>query len=455
MGSADGVQLEFRLFKPESSVNEVGSLTGSGLLEDVSLKNGMPLPEPYRKQFPSKLFGQPLHEIDPYYQGKKTFVVISRGWEIHRFSSESAFGCLDVFNWLRWLSIKIITNCIFTIVMVVTMFFYSVTVSSATYSYSRGPHVFRITSLVIFIIEIIIKLIGRGVIRHPFSYFRCPWNCLDVVCTTVMGVVIGLIWHDYVDYINLMLAIESLRLLKWIQLFPLAKASFAASMKNILLLRDLFAYVAFVVTAYTLYALNSYQGAFRHSCQGPYNISSEINVCGYHVFSNECPVHLTCEPDSQPNPEHGYMGYDHFGLALLNVLRVFTKDYWEIVFYYLNKAYGPSVIMFFSSLIILGWIFYNMLASHIAIGTGQFIGHLKGKHQPGKHGNSIESTAEEDTNKRASSSDNAEGVNGENTPSGEIEIQIDTPTLNSDNGMLLLFFKILLSVLNSIKMVIC
>ena len=62
--------------------------------------SGNNLPRRYGA-FPLELANMPLVDIDPYYADKKTFIVITKGGSILRFSATKALFLLSPFNPIR------------------------------------------------------------------------------------------------------------------------------------------------------------------------------------------------------------------------------------------------------------------------------------------------------------------------------------------------------------------
>ena len=62
--------------------------------------SGNDLPRRYG-EFPLEFASTPICDIDPYYADKKTFIVISKGGAIFRFSAEKALYLLSPFHPIR------------------------------------------------------------------------------------------------------------------------------------------------------------------------------------------------------------------------------------------------------------------------------------------------------------------------------------------------------------------
>ena len=66
----------------------------------ITCISGNDLPRRYG-EFPLEFASTPICDIDPYYADKKTFIVISKGGAIFRFSAEKALYLLSPFHPIR------------------------------------------------------------------------------------------------------------------------------------------------------------------------------------------------------------------------------------------------------------------------------------------------------------------------------------------------------------------
>ena len=72
-------------------------------------------------EFPLELASTPICDIDPYYSDKRTFMVLSKGGSIYRFSASSALLCLSPFNSIRRIAIMVLTHRLFSMLVIVTI----------------------------------------------------------------------------------------------------------------------------------------------------------------------------------------------------------------------------------------------------------------------------------------------------------------------------------------------
>ncbi len=72
-------------------------------------------------EFPMEFASTPICDIDPYFQDKKTFIVISGGGTIFRFSAEKALYLLSPFHPIRRIAIYVLTHPLFSFVIICTI----------------------------------------------------------------------------------------------------------------------------------------------------------------------------------------------------------------------------------------------------------------------------------------------------------------------------------------------
>ncbi|XP_017485203.1 PREDICTED: sodium channel protein para-like isoform X2 [Rhagoletis zephyria] len=88
---------------------------------DPTLEQGVPIPVRLQGSFPPELASTPLEDIDPYYNNVLTFVVVSKGKDIFRFSASKAMWLLDPFNPIRRVAIYILVHPLFSLFIITTI----------------------------------------------------------------------------------------------------------------------------------------------------------------------------------------------------------------------------------------------------------------------------------------------------------------------------------------------
>ncbi|XP_071453490.1 sodium channel protein para-like, partial [Hetaerina americana] len=92
-----------------------------GPLPDPTLEQGVLLPVRLQSGYPSELVATPIEDIDRYYHNQRTFVVISKGKDIFRFSATNAMWILGPFNPIRRFAIYIMVHPLFSLSIITTI----------------------------------------------------------------------------------------------------------------------------------------------------------------------------------------------------------------------------------------------------------------------------------------------------------------------------------------------
>ncbi|RWS14562.1 voltage-gated sodium channel-like protein, partial [Dinothrombium tinctorium] len=172
--------------KAERSEQHVGVNDGYDTQHDEdwgpnsSLEQGLPLPRPLERQFPSTLIATPIEEIDSYYteMGIPTFVVISKGRDIWRFSATKSLYIFDPFHPLRRVAIYMLVHPWFSFLVIVTILANCILMTlKQTQSIEQTEIIFT----TVYTFESCLKVTARGFILTKFTYLRDPWNWLDFV----------------------------------------------------------------------------------------------------------------------------------------------------------------------------------------------------------------------------------------------------------------------------------
>ncbi|PBC27472.1 Sodium channel protein para [Apis cerana cerana] len=310
---------------------------------DPMLEQGAPIPVRLHNEFPPELASTPLEDIDSFYHNQRTFVVISKGKDIFRFSATDAMWILDPFNPIRRVAIYILVHPLFSLFIITTIlvncilmimpttptiesterikikrnfFFFSFIKTPIAIGYYRlvlakaimltgndGSQlvendelsgvfvIFRVIFTGIYTFESAVKVMARGFILQPFTYLRDAWNWLDFV---VIALANETNW--YVD-----------------------------EAKN-------------------------------------------MPLCGNSSGAGQCLPGYTCLQGYGENPNYGYTSFDTFGWALLSAFRLMTQDYWENLYQLVLRSAGPWHMLFFIVIIFLGSFYLvNLILAIVAM----------------------------------------------------------------------------------------
>ncbi|CAM1295090.1 para (predicted) [Pycnogonum litorale] len=372
---------------------------------DPLLEAGMPLPRSYANELTKDVSATPLEDIDEYYRNKKTFVVISKGKDIFRFSATNAMWVLSPFSPIRRVAIYILVHPVFSFFVICTIMVNCVLMTlsgSAKQKFERAAESGKkvdededqseliFTSIYTF--ESCIKILARGFILAPFTYLRDLWNWLDFLVillayVTMLGEELG--------NLSALRTFRVLRALKTVAIIPGLKTIVGAVIESVKNLRDVIILTLFALSVFALMGLQLYMGMLTRKCIliPPMNISDDeyvafvsnnthwyanddgtYPVCGNSTGADHCEnsSHYSCLQGFGKNPNYGYTSFDSFGWAFLAAFRLMTQDFWENLYQLVLRVAGPWNILFFIVIIFLGSFYLvNLILAIVAMSYDQ------------------------------------------------------------------------------------
>ncbi|XP_078519330.1 sodium channel protein type 5 subunit alpha-like isoform X1 [Lissotriton helveticus] len=356
------------------------------------LEAGKQLPHIYG-DFPSQLIGEPLEDIDPFYNNQKTFVVLNRGKAIFRFSATPALYIISPFHPVRRVSIKILVHALFSIFIMCTILTNCVFMAmSDTAPWTKYV---EYTFTGIYTFESLIKILARGFCLKQFTFLRDPWNWLD------FSVIVMAYATEFVDLGNVsaLRTFRVLRALKTISVIPGLKTIVGALIQSVRKLADVMILTVFCLSVFALIGLQLFMGNLRQKCVRDYTllnstgsfswndsdwesyeafISNSSNfyvqsgrkdalLCGNSTDAGQCPSAYVCVKTGD-NPNYGYTSFDSFGWAFLALFRLMTQDSWETLYQQTIRAAGKTYMIFFVIVIFLGSFYLvNLILAVVAM----------------------------------------------------------------------------------------
>uniref|UniRef100_A0A803VGW0 Sodium channel protein n=1 Tax=Ficedula albicollis TaxID=59894 RepID=A0A803VGW0_FICAL len=334
------------------------------------------LPDIYGTVSP-ELIGEPLEDIDPFYNDRKTFIVLNKGKTIFRFSATPALYILSPFHPIRRAAIKILVHsypfstpelcpCIFSCLLL------------ANSLASLATLLPRYTFTGIYTFESLIKILARGFCMTEFTFLRDPWNWLDfsVIVMAYVGEFVN------VGSVSPLRTFRVLRALKTISVIPGLKTIVGALIQSVKKLADVMILTVFCLSVFALIGLQLFMGNLRHKCVRDYTIHFSISVavnyfikngtedvllCGNSSDAGTCPEGYICLKAGE-NPDHGYTSFDTFGWAFLSLFRLMTQDYWERLYQQTLRSAGKIYMLFFMLVIFLGSFYLiNLILAVVAM----------------------------------------------------------------------------------------
>ncbi|CAG9333637.1 unnamed protein product [Blepharisma stoltei] len=218
--------------------------------------------------------------------------------------------------------------------------------------------------LVIFTIEIFLRIFAKGLVFGKYTYFRDFWNIFDFFI-----ILIGWVGEldENVDQ-TITRTFRLFRPLRAINSFPELKIITLSIMKSIPLLLDILALFSLVILIYAIAGTRIYAGLYNQQCYtqdgnttgvycylDPNCKEFEIN-CG--IGDSRCGEGEYCW-DSNLNLNNGISSFDNIGASILTVLNVVFVEGWSAIMFEGRMAYNEILLndIFFVSLIVIGAFF--------------------------------------------------------------------------------------------------
>ncbi|KAK7919343.1 hypothetical protein WMY93_010627 [Mugilogobius chulae] len=372
---------------------------------------------------PSELLNTPLEDIDPFYKAQKTFIVVTKGNTIYRFSAEPACYILSPFSRVRRGAIKILIHSYplymtfrLPVESLLTLFmFIMITIlSNCVFMTMSNPPAWSKTVEYVFTgiytFEATVKVLSRGFCVGPFTFLRDPWNWLDFMVISMAYIT------EFVDLGNVsaLRTFRVLRALKTITVIPGLKTIVAALIQSVKKMVDVMILTVFALAVFALVGLQLFMGNLRQKCvrwplfnettydflnsssvfsnsllwdnstysnssfdftqyienpENHYFVEGSLDalICGNTTDAGKCPEGYTCMKAGR-NPNYGYTSFDSFGWAFLALFRLMTQDYWENLFQLILRAAGKTYMLFFVVIIFLGSFYLiNLILAVVAM----------------------------------------------------------------------------------------
>eukprot|EP01063_Lacrimia_lanifica_P035243 TRINITY_DN6673_c0_g2_i1.p1 TRINITY_DN6673_c0_g2~~TRINITY_DN6673_c0_g2_i1.p1 ORF type:complete len:1921 (+),score=676.65 TRINITY_DN6673_c0_g2_i1:54-5765(+) len=222
---------------------------------------------------------------------------------------------------------------------------------------------------ILFVVEMVTKMVGLGWWARHDAYFRDHWNILDffIVVAGTLAMLLEVVFSIQGPVLSGLRAFRLLRPLKAVQAFPALQLLIAAILGSLpQLLNVMVLYCTFVLVMGIL-AVELWSGALSHHCVN--NVTGEFMeegertcVTDFVAFGGHmCPWNATCEHNPSWNPKEGKLSFDNIGVAALTIYVALTLEAWtETMYMTMDASVVPSwctSALFWVTVILFGAFF--------------------------------------------------------------------------------------------------
>uniref|UniRef100_A0A8C0GD10 Sodium channel protein n=1 Tax=Chelonoidis abingdonii TaxID=106734 RepID=A0A8C0GD10_CHEAB len=287
---------------------------------------------------PLELIGEPLEDLDPYYNDHKTFMVLNKEKTIFRFTATRALCILSPFHPIRRAAIKLVTTENMELIF-------------------AG----------IYTCEILIKVLASGFVWNQFTFLRDPWNIMDLIIIDIIS------QYSYFQIFRLFIFLKALSII------PGKKVVVDALIQSIKKLAEVIILIVFCLSVFALVGLQLFMGNLKMKCVRD-NTTFDQKLCddaksdicyrmnnSLDILCKECPENYSCQKIGD-NPDFGYTSFDHFGWAFLSVFRLMTQDNWERLYRQTIRTSGKTYMIFFVVVIFLcSFYLFNLILAVVTM----------------------------------------------------------------------------------------
>ena len=260
---------------------------------------------------------------------------------------------------ISFISIKITSNPLFDHFMLLVILLNCIVLAMED-TKSQDPTLLTIDNylIVIYSIEMMLKIWANGLFFSRAGYFRNGWNLLDF--TIVITSYIPFVFTNQGKSFNLssLRTLRVLRPLRTITSVKSLKVLMATLFSSIPLLMDTITVLLLFLNIFSISGLQMFAGVLKQKCfyaeTGFIVSGEEIELlCGYeHCLEEGSICGKTIE-----NPRWGVLNFDNYFYAFLMIFQCVNIQGWSYILLCLIKTYSIYVSFYFIFIIFVGAFF--------------------------------------------------------------------------------------------------
>ncbi|CAO3641997.1 unnamed protein product [Mucor hiemalis] len=184
----------------------------------------------------------------------------------------------------------------------------------------------EISLSVVFIVELMIRIIADGFLLTPNAYLRNHWNQLDI-CVILLNITTIFMGTDEAP--RGLSTFRSLRILRLIRYFNGVRDIFVALFYALPLMLDALIFTFLVLVPFAVYGVNIFGGLMWMCNDESVMTRGEcIGEFSYNFSSDEDVEVLAWIPRVWQNPQNGFISYDTFPDALQQLFSLTSTEGW-------------------------------------------------------------------------------------------------------------------------------
>lgn len=198
---------------------------------------------------------------------------------------------------------------------------------------NRFFNILEVLFFIVYIVEMIVKIIAHGFLFARGAYLRDLWNIIDfsIIIASIASFTGEGPQGDSINFSSLRV-LRILKPLKTVKSIKKLRTIVLALLGSLPYLADIMIIVVFTCSVFAIIGLQLYQGNLQNQCVRlatgkPLKRKLEENGCG---GVKNCPAGYVCAKIGY-NPYSGIYSFDNFFTAYFNVFIIMTREGWSTI----------------------------------------------------------------------------------------------------------------------------
>ncbi|KAL4431577.1 hypothetical protein ABPG74_017282 [Tetrahymena malaccensis] len=267
---------------------------------------------------------------------------------------------------INWVALKIINHPIFEVISLAVIIFNSILLSlDDPTTNNDNNYQMDQALLIIYTIEMGLKIIALGFIFNKGAYLRDTWNIIDIVI-----IITGFMPQNEIN-LSALRSLRVLRPLKSITKIKALKQLIQALLSSIPLLKDSLIILSFFFIIFGIAGLQLFTGQLKSRCIDPFygimegDDGDNVIVCAQDGDCADTPEYRTICAKTMRSPFYDTIQFDTFGWSVINVYVIVSLEGWTQIMNLMQSGFSYFSIFYFFIVVYIGAFFLMNLTMAI------------------------------------------------------------------------------------------
>ncbi|KAL4477034.1 hypothetical protein ABPG72_011731 [Tetrahymena utriculariae] len=266
----------------------------------------------------------------------------------------------------NWVALSIINHPLFEVISLGVIIFNSILLSLDDPT-TNNDNNYQIDQalLIIYTVEMGLKIIALGFIFNKGAYLRDTWNIIDIVI-----IITGFMPQTEIN-LSALRSLRVLRPLKSITKIKALKQLIQALLSSIPLLKDSIIILSFFFIIFGIAGLQLFTGQLKSRCIDPSlgvmegDNGDNVIVCTINSDCADTPEYTTICSKTMVSPFYDTIQFDTFGWSVLNVYVIVSLEGWTQIMNLMQSGFSYYSVFYFFFVVYIGSFFLMNLTMAI------------------------------------------------------------------------------------------